>query len=84
MLKPRNNYVVIEAKEVKSKSGIIVGSVTKDNSLKELIVESVGKEVEGLKKGDSVVISSDARLMGVKTEKGDRIIVSQDDIIAVK
>ena len=91
MLKPLNDRVLVKMTEaeVKTKSGIILSSGSKEKpQIAEVVAVGPGGMVDGkevkmvIKKGDHVVINKYAGTE-VKYEGEDYIIVRQDDILAI-
>lgn len=86
MFKPLNNMVIIKKleEEVKSKSGIILVSSTEDRERNDLgEVVAISNEITELIIGDKVIYSKYAGST-LKQDGEDYLIISIDDILAVK
>lgn len=84
MLKPLNNFIIVEVQKVERKtaSGIfIAGSDTIDTTNKGNVV-AVGNNVKDIKDGDIVLFTRDCGIP-VKFDEKDYLILNQDKILAV-
>lgn len=78
MIKPMSGYVVVKLEDV-TKSGIIVNT----ESMKEMIVKKFADDVEGIKKGDSIIVKPNSQVMKI-TGETDILVLHKDDICAVR
>ncbi|MCL2038784.1 co-chaperone GroES [Candidatus Saccharibacteria bacterium] len=78
-LKDRVSAVRAEA-ETATKSGILLGEAKETPN--SAVVEAVGAEVKGVKKGDKILFKEYAATE-VKVEGKEILIISEEDILAI-
>ena len=80
-LKPLKDRVVavVEKPLEKTKSGILLGEAKEKPVY--AVVESVGPEVKGIKKGDKIVFKEYATTE-IKVDETDYIILKEEDVLA--
>ena len=80
-LKPLNDRVVaiVEKPLEKTKSGILLGEAKEKPAY--AVVESVGPDVKGVKKGDKIVYK-EYSTTGIKIDEKNYIILKEEDILA--
>ncbi len=80
-LKPLNKRIVavVEKPLEKTKSGILLGEAKEKPAY--AVVESVGPEVKGVKKGDKIVYK-EYSTTDIKVDGKDYIIVNEEDVLA--
>lgn len=80
-LTPLKNNVVAKIKKPleKTESGILLGESKEKQAY--AVVESVGPEVETLKKGDKIIYK-EFSTTNVKIENDDYIILKEEDVLA--
>ncbi|MBQ3320734.1 co-chaperone GroES [Candidatus Saccharibacteria bacterium] len=80
-LKPLKDQVVavIEKPLEKTKSGILLGEAKEKPAY--AVVEAVGPEVSGVKKGDKIVYK-EYSTTEIKVDEKDYIILKEEDILA--
>ena len=81
-LKPLKDRVVavVEKPLEKTKAGILLGDAKEKRPL-FAVVEAVGPEVSGVKKGDKIVYK-EYSTTEIKVEEKDYIILKEEDILA--
>lgn len=80
-LKPLATKIIMYMEEKVFLNGLI-GADTEEN--KKVIVESVGADVKTVKKGDELVVVGNDSVVKCTTEEGDRYIVDESDIVAIR
>lgn len=80
-LKPLKDRIiaVVEKPLEKTKSGILLGEAKEKPAY--AVVESVGPEVESVKKGDKIVYK-EYSTTEIKVDEKDYIIVKEEDVLA--
>lgn len=80
-LKPLKDRIVavVEKPLEKTKSGILLGEAKEKPAY--AVVESVGKEVKDIKKGDKIVYK-EYSTTEIKLDNKDYIIVKEEDVLA--
>ncbi|MDO4752870.1 MAG: co-chaperone GroES [Candidatus Saccharibacteria bacterium] len=80
-LKPLNDRVVaiVEKPLEKTKSGILLGEAKEKPAY--AVVESVGPDVKGVKKGDKIVYK-EYSTTDIKIDEKNYIILKEEDILA--
>ena len=76
MIKPKENYILAEIRELKE-SGIIIAGNTK--ATMGVYVVDGNKH---FKKGSRVYVKSDAKLYPVRVDKKEKFLLHIDDVIA--
>ena len=85
MLKPRNsNVLVIQRREKKSSTGLILIAESAQQADKYAEVLAVGPDVEDIKVGDVVFADISAGSLVDDTDEGIIGILAEDDILAIK
>ena len=81
-LKPLKDRVVaiVEKPLEKTKSGILLGEAKEKPAY--AVVESVGPEVKGIKKGDKIVYK-EYSTTDIKIDDKDYIILKEEDVLAI-
>ena len=80
-LKPLKTFIVavVEKPLEKTKSGILLGEAKEKPAY--AVVESVGKEVKDVKKGDKIVYK-EYSTTEIKLDDKDYIILKEEDVLA--
>ncbi len=80
-IKPLKNKIVAVKEEplTKTKSGILLGEAKEVPAY--AVVESVGPEVENIKKGDKIIYK-EFSTTNIKVDDKDYIIVADEDVLA--
>ena len=80
-LKPLKDRIVavVEKPREKTKSGILLGEAKEKPAY--AVVESVGPEVKGVKKGDKIVYK-EYSTTEIKLDDKDYVIVKEEDVLA--
>lgn len=80
-LKPLKDRIVavVEKPLEKTKSGILLGEAKEKPAY--VVVESVGKEVKDIKKGDKIVYK-EYSTTEIKLDEKDYIILKEEDVLA--
>lgn len=83
MVEPRNDYVIVHG--IQEKSNIVLPDISKKDMIDHYEIENVGSRVEGLKYGDVVLISKDAKNSVTLFKDGDEVYFMMPDyfIIAI-
>ena len=81
-LRPLKDRVVaiVEKPLEKTKSGILLGEAKEKPAY--AVVESVGPEVKGIKKGDKIVYK-EYSTTDIKIDDKDYIILKEEDVLAI-